>query len=82
MAAPVKRITVEDLPADTVPGVSLYCPHCQEHYSATKGDYFWMPPDKPFRCGSEAHQGNNRPYLRLVRRHRAPLTDWSKDQTV
>lgn len=65
-----RSITVADLPVDTVPGVSLYCPTCQEHYSATKGDYFWMPIGMMFRCQ------NDRTPLRLVRRHHAPLTEW------
>lgn len=31
-------------------GQFLYCPSCDSRYSATKGDYFWMPDDEPFTC--------------------------------
>lgn len=46
----VHGVTVDMLPAHPDPGVQLYCPHCQQGYSATRGDYFWMPPGRPFRC--------------------------------
>jgi hypothetical protein len=29
------------------PGVFAYSPVTQEKYSATPGDYFWMPCDEP-----------------------------------
>ena len=46
-------IYLRDLPSaasPSPPGPSLYCPSCQEQYSACAGDYFWMPATKPFRC--------------------------------
>lgn len=43
-------ITVQQLPESPDYGVSLYCAECQESYSATRGDYFWMPLDQPFTC--------------------------------
>lgn len=29
----------------------LWCKRCDEKFSANPGDYFWMPRDRPFRCG-------------------------------
>lgn len=46
----MKRLTVNDLPVSPAYGVQLYCAHCQEAYSAQRGDYFWMPAGKVFRC--------------------------------
>jgi hypothetical protein len=48
------RITrVTDLPDQPAPGVCLYCRSCGDEFSATRRDYFWMPPEKPFRCGHD-----------------------------
>lgn len=44
-------VTVQDLPAlGERPELFLYCEECDERYSATRGDYFWMPPSEPFTC--------------------------------
>lgn len=43
-------IRVNDLPERPAPNVVLHCPHCLSDYSATRGDYFWMPATKVFRC--------------------------------
>ena len=44
-------VTVKDLPAlGERRELFLYCPECQSQYSATRGDYFWMPPNEPFKC--------------------------------
>lgn len=42
-------LTIKDLP-ESADGLMLYCHRCHGSYSATKGDYFWMPPTKAFRC--------------------------------
>ena len=60
-------LTVQDLPTESStrkeiktqdgtaivygPPVFLYCPECGDRFSATRGDYFWMPKDEPFKCG-------------------------------
>lgn len=46
----IHGITVDQLPSEPAPGVKLWCPPCQAGYSATRGDYFWMPRGRPFRC--------------------------------
>jgi hypothetical protein len=43
-------IRVNDLPDRTPHGVALRCPSCGDQFSATRSDYFWMPPDRVFRC--------------------------------
>ena len=58
----MKRITVADLPIAPAHGVCLRCPRCGGEFSATRGDYFWYPMTRPFRCH------NDRTYLHLVRK--------------
>lgn len=44
---------LRDLPetgGPTPPHPLLYCPACSAEYSACRGDYFWMPGSRPFRC--------------------------------
>lgn len=55
-------VTVDLLPESPAPGVQLYCARCQGEYSASRGDYFWMPRGQPFRCQQ------CRSYLQLVRK--------------
>jgi len=50
MTSLVHGVTVDQLPDDPAPGVQLYCARCQAGFSACRGDYFWMPRGKPFRC--------------------------------
>jgi hypothetical protein len=60
-------VKLDNLPS-RVTGESLYCWRCGEHYSATRGDYFWMPADQPFECRGQ-HGAYHRPVrLQLVRR--------------
>jgi len=50
----MRLLHVRDLPKQsgpTPPHPMLHCPRCGGEYSACRGDYFWMPPDKAFRCG-------------------------------
>lgn len=47
-------VYVSDLPESPAHGVSLYCPKCGEHFSATRGDYFMLKPDQKFRCGEHS----------------------------
>jgi hypothetical protein len=44
------KLTVDDLPRTPAYGVCLYCPTCGDTFSACRGDYFWMPVGKAFRC--------------------------------
>lgn len=46
----MRGLTVADLPTSPAYGVQLYCAACQEAYSAQRGDYFWMPAGRVFRC--------------------------------
>lgn len=46
----MRGITVADLPVSPAYGVQLYCAACQTGYSAQRGDYFWMPAGRVFRC--------------------------------
>lgn len=49
-------LKVSDLPESTLEsGAFLYCPECDERYSATRGDYFWMPANEPILCGNEGN---------------------------
>jgi hypothetical protein len=48
-----RYLRLADLPVDPAYGVVLYCPSCGGAYSANRGDYFWMPADKVFRCGGD-----------------------------
>lgn len=59
----MKPIRVRDLPQAPKYGVSLYCPACRAHYSATRGDYFLADPMTPMSCSYD-HEP-----LRLVRCH-------------
>ena len=43
-------MTPNQLPTRPEVGVYLWCKHCGESYSATRGDYFLQPEDKPLRC--------------------------------
>lgn len=46
---------LRDLPVTSGPAPPhpmLYCPRCGGESSASRGDYFWQPPTKPFRCGA------------------------------
>lgn len=58
----MKTITIKDLPASTErTGVHLSCPTCGDCFSATRGDYFMLPPDTVMRCP------NDQTKLRLTR---------------
>lgn len=58
----MKSIRVKDLPDSTLhTGVHLSCPMCGDTWSATAGDYFWLPLETIMRC-----QNDNTP-LRLTR---------------
>jgi hypothetical protein len=46
-AAPV---TVRDLSDDYPVATVLHCGECGARYSATKGDYFSVAPDRPMTC--------------------------------
>jgi transcription initiation factor IIE alpha subunit len=43
-------ITVKDLEKNQNTSAVLHCPCCGFDYSATAGDYFWMPRDEVFTC--------------------------------
>lgn len=55
-------VYVRDLLNTAPSGVCLYCTACGGEYSATRGDYFWMPFNKPFRCQTD------RTLLKLVQK--------------
>lgn len=43
---------VHDLPKNPRVDILLYCIKCGEGFSATRGDYFAVPPDEPLaHCG-------------------------------
>lgn len=46
-----KRVTVSDLP-DLLEqkGEFLYCRKCRREYSATRGDYWNLDPNKALKC--------------------------------
>lgn len=44
-------VTRKDLLRSDYPGTFLLCPDCGDEYSATYGDYFFMPDDQVFLCG-------------------------------
>jgi len=73
-------MTYSQLPRQPKPGVTLYCPVCDAHFSAYRGDYFTRPPDEAITCGmARTHPGKrylercNTPLV-LVQRHHAPLS--------
>lgn len=45
-----RHVTRADLPVSPGPGVVLHCPLCGATYSASQGDYFWVPRNGVFRC--------------------------------
>lgn len=61
-------VKVDNLPRDAG-DVFLYCWRCGEHYSATRGDYFWMPIGKPFVCRGQ-HGAYHRPVVLQLARQR------------
>jgi hypothetical protein len=68
-----KPITVNDLPEVALDRkghqVFLYCPECGAEYSATAGDYFWMPKGEAFYCtNDDLHQLGLSEPLQLMRR--------------
>jgi hypothetical protein len=48
-------IRVKDLPQSPAYGVSLLCPNCRNTWSACRGDYFLLPPDKVMFCSYDGH---------------------------
>lgn len=61
-------VKLSNLP-DRVTGEFLHCWRCGGEFSATRGDYFWMPSDKALECRG-SHGAYHRPIaLQLVRRH-------------
>jgi hypothetical protein len=44
-------ITVDKLPSNPEPGVSLHCDGCHSSYSAHQGDYFMLKSGTKMRCG-------------------------------
>lgn len=63
----MKHVTLQDLQkADAQVGYLkpfLRCRQCGAHYSATPGDYFWMPEDRVFTCDQDGEP------LQLVTKH-------------
>lgn len=50
----MKTIRVRDLPDSTLStGVHLSCPMCGDQWSATRGDYFMLHPDRVLRCEND-----------------------------
>lgn len=48
-------LRVRDLPESTLhSGQFLYCSTCGARYSATRGDYFWMPPNEILGCEEDS----------------------------
>ena len=45
-------MTYAQLPRQPRPGVTLYCPVCDQHFSAYRGDYFQAAPDALILCGN------------------------------
>jgi hypothetical protein len=69
-------LTYAQLPRQPKPGVTLYCPRCQDHFSAYRGDYFQCAPDDVIVCGTITSTDPEvclEP-LQLVRWKPAPLT--------
>ena len=60
-------VTIDNLPQRTS-GEFLYCWKCGDHYSATRGDYFWMLPGARFECDGQPGARHRAVRLQLARR--------------
>lgn len=60
-------MTYGELPKQPKPGVTLYCPECNSHFSAYRGDYFQRQADESIVC--LLHRGAS---LYLVMRQHCP----------
>jgi hypothetical protein len=60
-------VKLDNLPS-RVTGEFLHCLKCGGEYSATRGDYFWMPVDQPFECRGQYGAYHRPVRLQLVRR--------------